>query len=80
MMEEEWSRSGVRTVVCVENKGYEFDLELHKRYEVIPDPEGDEIGLVRIVDETGEDYLYPQGLFAFADAPEHPQAETLLVP
>lgn len=53
-------------VECVENEGYEFDLALRKRYQVIPDPIGEEAGLVRVVDETGEDYLYPRSWF---DAP-----------
>lgn len=51
-------------VECVDNEGYEFDPLLQKRYQVIPDAAGDEVGLVRIVDETGEDYLYPRGIFA----------------
>lgn len=55
-------------VVCVDNEGYEFDLSLHKRYRVIPDPGGAEVGLVRLVDETGEDYLYPRSMFAAAES------------
>ena len=51
-------------VECVENAGYEFDLLLQKRYPVIPDPDVEEVGLVRIVDETAEDYLYPRSMFA----------------
>jgi hypothetical protein len=51
-------------VECVENAGYEFDLSLQKRYPVIPDPDVEEVGLVRIVDETAEDYLYPRSMFA----------------
>ncbi len=59
-------------VECVEDEGYQFDLSLHKRYRVIPDPDGAEVGLVRIVDETGEDYLYPRSMFAAAESQPAP--------
>lgn len=72
MMTDGAAGAGGRFVVCVENEGCEFDLELHNRYEVMPDPDGEEIGLVRVVDETGEDYLYPRSFFA---AVEPSQAE-----
>jgi hypothetical protein len=61
---------GAELVECVDNEGYEFDLLLQKRYQVIPDAAGEEVGLVRIVDETGEDYLYPRGIFAPAERAE----------
>ena len=64
-------------VVCVDNDGYEFDLLLQKRYQVIPDAAGEEAGLVRIVDETGEDYLYPRGIFAAADPAKSTPGEML---
>lgn len=65
-MSEDADRAA-QLVECVENEGYEFDLALQKRYRVIPDLHGEEVGLVRVVDETGEDYLYPRNWFA---APE----------
>ena len=52
-----------RFVVCVKNDGYTLDLALRKRYEVLPDPSAERSGWIRIVDETGEDYLYPESLF-----------------
>ena len=52
-----------RFVVCVKNDGYTLDLALQKRYEVLPDPSAERSGWIRIVDETGEDYLYPESLF-----------------
>lgn len=64
-------------VVCVDNEGYEFDLLLQKRYQVIPDAAGEEVGLVRIVDETGEDYLYPRGIFAAAEPAKSAPGEML---
>jgi len=44
--------------VCVDNTEYEVSLERGKLYEVLPDPDGAEHGLLRVVDESGEDYLY----------------------
>jgi len=51
-------------VVCVRNDDYGASLELRKLYEVLPDEEAAKLGQVRIVDESGEDYLYPQSFFA----------------
>jgi hypothetical protein len=64
-------------VVCVDNEGYGFDLLLAKRYQVIPDPDGEEVGLVRIVDETGEDYLYPRRMFVAAEPSQSAPGELL---
>ncbi len=57
-------------VVCVKNNGYSASLEKRKIYVVLRDAEADEHGLVRIVDELGEDYLYPQNLFRAIALPE----------
>lgn len=58
-----------RYVVCVKNKGYPASLELRKIYEVLPDPDGERHGLLRVVDEDGEDYLYPQSYFVAIEVP-----------
>lgn len=50
-------------VVCVRNDECE-DLELRKVYQVLPDNKAAEDGYLRIVDESGEDYLYPESYFA----------------
>lgn len=50
-------------VVCVSNRGYEASLEPRKLYESLPDHQAQNLGQVRIVDESGEDYLYPADLF-----------------
>jgi hypothetical protein len=68
---------GGQFVVCVDNEGYEFDLALQKRYRVIPDPDGEGVGLVRVVDETGEDYLYPRSFFAAAEPAQSAPGEML---
>ena len=52
-----------RFAVCVRNKGYEASLERNKIYLVRSDPRAERHGDVRIVDESGEDYLYPADYF-----------------
>ena len=44
--------------VCVDNTGYPAALELHKVYQVLPDDEAAQDGDLRVIDESGEDYLY----------------------
>ena len=51
-------------LVCINNTGYEASLEVRKLYENIPDKEAESHDQVRIIDESGEDYLYPAGYFA----------------
>lgn len=51
-------------VVCIANGGYAASLEPRKIYAVLRDREADALGLLRVVDESGEDYLYPKRLFA----------------
>jgi len=51
-------------LLCVDNKGYEASLEIRKLYEQIPDRDAERHGQVRIIDESGEDYLYPAEFFA----------------
>ncbi|MCK4763034.1 MAG: hypothetical protein KAW12_12630 [Candidatus Aminicenantes bacterium] len=53
----------IKYVVCVGNKGYPASLELKKLYETLPDADAESHGLIRVVDESGEDYLYPGTLF-----------------
>ena len=50
-------------VVCINNAGYPASLELHKIYRAIPDEDAEADGDIRIVDESGEDYLYPAAYF-----------------
>ncbi len=50
-------------VVCINNKGYQASLELHKLYQVIPDKSVEEDGDTRIIDESGENYIYPGSYF-----------------
>jgi hypothetical protein len=57
-------------VVCVSNEGYPASLETRKIYVVVPDAAARQRGLLRIIDESGEDYLYPQSLFRFVELPD----------
>lgn len=50
-------------VICTDNHGYEASLELRKLYEVLPDPSATEHAQLRVIDESGEDYLYPAKSF-----------------
>jgi hypothetical protein len=52
-----------RYAVCVRNEDYPASLELRKIYQVIPDADAARHGLLRVVDESGEDYLYPERYF-----------------
>lgn len=56
-------------VVCVDNAGYEVSLELHKIYRVLPDEQATADGDVRVVDESGEDYLFPATRFEPIEVP-----------
>lgn len=62
--------SGKQFVVCLKNKGYEVSLERRKIYQVLPDLRAAKHGLIRVLDESGEDYLYPQDFFAPIDLPQ----------
>ena len=51
-------------VVCISNDGYPASLELHEMYRVLPDDDATRDGDSRVVDESGEDYLYPSTYFS----------------
>lgn len=55
-------QSGRRFVICIHNRDCE-DLELRKIYEVLPDRAAEKDAYIRVVDESGEDYLYPSAYF-----------------
>jgi len=66
-----------RFAVCADNDGYPASLELHKIYRVLPDNEGGSDGDLRVLDESGEDYLYPAKRFVLLDLP-HAAEKALL--
>jgi len=53
----------MKWVLCTDNEGYQASLQRMKVYRVIDDNDAKEMGCVRIVDETGEDYAFPDSLF-----------------
>jgi hypothetical protein len=57
------TRSPARFVVCIKNKGYEASLELCKFYRLVPDPDAEQRGYLRVIDESGEDYGYSADRF-----------------
>ena len=57
-------------VVCVNNEGYLASLERRKIYVALPDAGAEKHGLVRVIDESGDDYLYPKALFRSIALPE----------
>ena len=65
--------------VCIRNTGYPSSLELHKIYRVIQDDDAAEDGDIRVVDESGEDYLYPSAWFAELKLPQVIQESILQV-
>lgn len=56
-------------VICVDNTGYEASLERRKIYVSVGDLASEKRGLLRVIDESGEDYLYPQDMFVAAVLP-----------
>jgi hypothetical protein len=50
-------------VVCINNEDYSVALEKRKIYVMLRDPAAEKKGLLRIIDESGEDYLYPKSFF-----------------
>jgi hypothetical protein len=59
----------LKFAVCISNADYPASLELHKIYRVLPDEDAATEGDLRVVDESGEDYLYPAEYFVFVDLP-----------
>ena len=69
--------SAARFAVCVDNSGYPASLELRKIYRVLPDDDAAEEGDVRVVDESGEDYLYPASHFMVIELPKEVEQKLL---
>jgi hypothetical protein len=57
-------------VVCVGNEGYPASLEKRKLYVMLRDPVAEKHGLLRIIDESGDDYLYPKAFFRSVALPQ----------
>jgi hypothetical protein len=59
----------IRFAICIKNEGYEASLEFRKIYDVLQDKEAESHGLMRVVDESGDDYLFPKDYFAPIELP-----------
>lgn len=67
-------------VVCINNIDYPASLELHKIYRAIPDKDAATEGDIRVIDESGEDYLYPSSYFVPIQIPQIVEESLLRAP
>ncbi|MGH9875030.1 MAG: hypothetical protein ACRD9S_21450 [Pyrinomonadaceae bacterium] len=67
---KELKKSANRFVVCINNTEYPASLELHKIYRVLPDSDAATDSDLRVIDESGEDYLYPANYFVPIQLPQ----------
>jgi len=72
-------KASSRLLVCVENEGYGVSLEKRKIYISVPDPVAAQHGQVRVIDESGEDYLYPKSCFLPVRLPQSVRKAVLAV-
>jgi hypothetical protein len=76
-MSEKKRKAPRRYAVCISNKGNEASLERNKLYVLLPDRQAEADGLVRVIDEDGEDYLYPADWFVAVEVPKAVQVSLL---
>ena len=69
-----------RFAVCIDNAAYPDDLTVRTVYQVLPDKSAARSNYLRIVDETGDDYLYPADLFVLIDVPLEAQKALMQAP
>lgn len=62
--------SATKFVVCLKNKGYEVSLEPRKIYRILPDADAAKHRQLRVIDESGDDYLYPANYFTAIELPQ----------
>ena len=72
------TKRNARFVMCINNEGNPASLEVRKVYRLLPDPNARSLGLLRVVDESGEDYLYPSDQFVAIHLPASAQESVLL--
>ena len=65
-------------VVCINNEGYAASLEKRKIYVALRDPAAEKHDLIRVVDESGDDYLYPKKFFRSIALPQATKRAVLL--
>ena len=67
-----------RLVICIHNEGYEASLERRKIYVALPDARAEKLGQIRVIDESGEDYLFPKDAFIEVSLPQSVRRAVLL--
>ena len=72
------AKTATGMVICVKNDGYDVSLERRKLYVSIADPVAEKHGQLRIIDESGEDYLYPREFFVPVELPQSIRRAVLL--
>ncbi len=70
-------RTEPRFVVCVKNKEFAASLELRKLYQVASDDRATKLHQIRVIDESGEDYLYPEEFFVPVQLPQSAEKAVL---
>ena len=68
----------VQFAICIASEE-DGDLEIWKIYQVLPDSKASEVECLRVIDESGEDYLYPQSWFVTVELPEESRGRLLSV-
>lgn len=63
------AKAARKLVICLDNTGYEVSLERRKIYIALPDPQAEKLGQIRVIDESGEDYLYDKAAFREVSLP-----------
>ena len=71
------SNTKIGRVVCVKNEGYPASLTIDEAYDCLPDEEAAKHVLIRVVDDTGEDYLYPESYFLPVEAAAEAQRKSI---
>lgn len=64
------NESELRFAICIRNDDYPASLELRKVYPVLPDADAASDHMLRVIDESGEDYLYPDDFFVLVELPD----------
>jgi hypothetical protein len=64
-------------VICVKNEDYPASLQLWKVYRLLPDEKGSRHNMIRVIDESGEDYLFPASYFVAVELPQAAQSALL---
>lgn len=72
------SKRTLQFAICVSSEA-DSDLETWKVYQIIPDSKANDVGCWRVIDESGEDYLYPQSHFVRVELPPEAQDKLLAV-